>query len=291
MSIKAYTGELTKEYLEKYLTYDPQNGEVRCKESGKSLSHIYPNKDGVVKHVIKLYHIGLGWQAANSLAWTMITGENPGKNGYRVEFIDGDIANLKSENLRQVPRKVRGKNYGQEKFMQDFPDYDFWSILDYNPDTGKLTWKHRECNNRFNACFGGKEAGNISRGHGYRDVRFEENYRMLAHRVIYTMMTGKWLKDGEQVDHINHDRQDNRWCNLRVVNQRLNGQNQKLCKNNTSGFNGVRKREFKYGERWEARIYTDGKEHYLGRYHTYDEAIAARKAANITYGFHVQHGT
>ncbi len=45
---------------------------------------------------------------------------------------------------------------------------------------------------------------------------------MTAHRLAFALMTGQWPNI---VDHINRDRSDNRWSNLRDVTQRENAKN------------------------------------------------------------------
>lgn len=97
--------------------------------------------------------------------------------------------------------------------------------------------------------------------------------KIAFHRVIM----GK--KEGFVVDHINRDRLDNRKCNLRFLTQRENTWNANLRSNNTTGFTGVRKA----GKKWVARIMVDRKNLYLGTYDTKEEAIEARKNAEIIY--------
>jgi len=54
------------------------------------------------------------------------------------------------------------------------------------------------------------------------------------HRRIFNK-----IADGYQVDHIDMDRLNNRRSNLRLVTIMQNSYNQKIAKNNTSGFKGV----------------------------------------------------
>ena len=75
------------------------------------------------------------------------------------------------------------------------------------------------------------------------------------------------------VDHINGDRHDNRKCNLRVTTNKNNTRNNRLAKNNNSGYTGVR--ELLNG-RYQARIMVDRKEINLGFYETFEEAKEAR---------------
>ena len=84
----------------------------------------------------------------------------------------------------------------------------------------------------------------------------------------------------EIVDHINRNKLDNRKCNLRITNQKVNGINSKLNSRNTSGYKGVRLN--KHGS-WVASITVNRKNIYLGSYKTKDEAIKAREAGEEKY--------
>ena len=81
------------------------------------------------------------------------------------------------------------------------------------------------------------------------------------------------------VDHIYHKTNDNRKNNLRIVTNQQNGMNKKLPINNTSGYIGVTKNKNK----WIAQIKINGKNTRLGSYLTKNEAIQARKEAEIKY--------
>lgn len=72
------------------------------------------------------------------------------------------------------------------------------------------------------------------------------------------------------VDHINRNKTDNRWANLRQATHRENMGNMGLRRANTSGFVGVvwdRTRG-----KWRAQIRLDGKKTNLGRF---DDPIQA----------------
>ena len=106
-----------------------------------------------------------------------------------------------------------------------------------------------------------------------------------AHRLAFLYMTGG---TPNQVDHINHDRKDNRWENLRPANNKINQQNQSKYKNNTSGYTGVV--WSKSNKKWQAQIKSNGKNIHLGYFKKIKEAVLIRKAAEIEYGFHENHG-
>lgn len=172
------------------------------------------------------------------------------------------------------------------------------AILDYDPNTGKFTWKRRGVDffkdgkqtaqhncNIWNAKFAGKEALSTvdTKGYLFGPV-LGVAYR--AHRIAYAWMTGGDV-DGE-IDHINGNRKDNRFVNLRIVDSAQNGQNKRMLSANTSGTTGVfwLKRERK----WMARITHRKNIHCLGYFINKDDAIAARRAGEVRFGFHENHG-
>jgi hypothetical protein len=101
--------------------------------------------------------------------------------------------------------------------------------LVYCPITGSMTWKSGRCKSRI-----GKEAG--TNHDGYRVVVLQgKMYRV--HRLAWMLMTGEWPE--HEIDHINLDRGDNRWVNLRAADKRGNACNTGIRADNKSGFKGV----------------------------------------------------
>lgn len=120
---------------------------------------------------------------------------------------------------------------------------------------------------------------------GYRQINmFKRPY--LVHRLVFLYMNGEMPKN--EVDHINGDRLDNRWCNLRVVTTSGNRANMGVSLNNKSGVRGVY--WYPRYQKWEVTISRNKKHYYLGRYEDIDEAIRVRKEAEEYYGFHPNHG-
>lgn len=97
----------------------------------------------------------------------------------------------------------------------------------------------------------------------------------LAHRIAFALMLGRWPLD--QVDHVNMDRADNRWANLREATPSQNVVNCRLRKDNTSGARGVV--WVRRLERWRARFEGDGKIIDIGHFKSVAEAAAVRDAA------------
>lgn len=171
-------------------------------------------------------------------------------------------------------------------------------LLRYEPDTGKLFWRHRgeewfksgvgrytarRAAAAWNTRHADKEAF-TGLTHGYHEgAIFRSNYR--AHRVIWKMVTGE---DPEVIDHLDRDRGNNRWENLSNTSHAQNLRNCGLSKNNTSGMTGVRWDDRQ--SRWHAQIMVDYKTINLGYFEAVDDAVAARQSANRKFGFSHGHG-
>lgn len=83
-----------------------------------------------------------------------------------------------------------------------------------------------------------------------------------------------FAKDGEIIDHINHNGLDNRLCNLRAVDVRYNAMN----RSDTHISSGVYLQE----GRWVAKIKYRGKLYHIGSFDTREEAeIAYKSYSNV----------
>ena len=82
------------------------------------------------------------------------------------------------------------------------------------------------------------------------------------------------------IDHINGNKLDNRRSNLRICTCKENSRNVSASKNNKTGHLGISLTKF---GRYRARIMVDGKEIRLGNYVNLEDAIKARKKAEIKY--------
>ncbi|MNZ66733.1 hypothetical protein D3C78_849640 [compost metagenome] len=127
------------------------------------------------------------------------------------------------------------------------------SIIDYDPETGEF--------DRID----GRSLRRFTNTSGYLCFRIEaerggELIRVRSHRLAWLIMTGE---SPAVLDHINGDRTDNKWSNLRKVDKAANAWNRAKAKNNKSGVKGVS--ETKDGK-WACRVDVRGRRHWLGAY-------------------------
>ncbi len=154
-------------------------------------------------------------------------------------------------------------------------------LLHYNPETGFFTW----IKNRGRLAKKGDESGSIGKDGYVRIVIHGRSY--LAHRLAFLFMTGDFPI--EQVDHINHARDDNRMCNLRACTSSENNQNAMKRKDNKSGMTGVY--WHKIARKWSAEITINKIKTRIGFFDDINHAIIARWMAEDETGFHPNHGT
>jgi hypothetical protein len=158
----------------------------------------------------------------------------------------------------------------------EIPTDDLRATFRY--EDGRLYW--RVCSGRVHA---GQQAGPTNKS---IQIRFRGK-SFLIHRLVWELFNGP-IPEGLDIDHIDHDRQNNRIENLRAVTHAENQRNLSLPKHNRSGHIGVSwaLREGK----WRAIIVMNGKTIALGMFDRKEDAIAAREAAHKRYGYHENHG-
>ena len=153
-------------------------------------------------------------------------------------------------------------------------------MFEYDPGSGCLTWK---------VSAGKARKGSVA---GCR-VKIERNEYLkvtvfqtptYAHRIIWAMVKGYWPCG---IDHQDGNGLNNRVDNLREATGTQNGRNLSRSKVNTSGTTGVI--WLKTDRKWRAGIKVDGVYRSLGSFVNIEDAIVARKAAEVKYGFHKNH--
>jgi hypothetical protein len=113
-------------------------------------------------------------------------------------------------------------------------------LLKYDRLTGVFVWR--------TGARKGRRAGTLT-NNGYRKIVINKQ-EYLEHRLAVLYVNG--CLPVLDVDHMNCQRADNRWANLRVVDRQTNSRNRNGCnKNNRSGFIGAH--EYRKGK-WAAQI-------------------------------------
>lgn len=147
--------------------------------------------------------------------------------------------------------------------------------LDYSPETGCLLWKAWSgAPKSWNSRYPGTAALNYRMKNGYLQGALC-NVLTTAHRVIWAMQTGSWPQG--DIDHINGDRADNRWDNLREATRSQNNKNRRPIAGRSSPYLGVS--WSKVAKKWDARIQTDIGQVCLGHFASELEAARAYDAA------------
>jgi hypothetical protein len=151
---------------------------------------------------------------------------------------------------------------------------DIIERLTYNVDNGL-----------FHSKKSGRKIGYLDKD-GYLVINIKgQEYR--AHKLAAIILN--LYEEGMEVDHVNGIRNDNRKCNIRVVTKKENAKNKRLRINNNSGIHGVSM--IKETGRWRVRISTDKNRYkHIGCFISFFEACCARKSAELTYGYHLNHG-
>jgi len=148
-------------------------------------------------------------------------------------------------------------------------------LLDYDPESGVLTWRER----RGPKAAAGQRAGNIG-GNGYRYIRVDRR-QYPEHRIIWLQVYG--ASPCSHIDHKDGDPQNNRLDNLREASRSQNMANRKIDSRNRSGAKGVWWRASL--NRWVVDVRKDGRSRRVGSFQTWEDAAAAyAAAAGVEFG-------
>lgn len=154
--------------------------------------------------------------------------------------------------------------------------------LSYCPENGKLYWLPRprahfnsdHGESVSNGSYAGQAAGTEA-GQGYITIGIN-GVRYKAHRIVWKYWYGT---EPDCIDHINHDRADNRIENLRDVSHKENLQNRRPLPTmavNDATQSGIRGINYdKHAGKWLVRIWRDGRHVHIGRFMELSDAIKA----------------
>lgn len=149
--------------------------------------------------------------------------------------------------------------------MKSLTQYMLKKMIRYHPVSGKVYWIVNR--GKGNLAVRGKEAGSLAKNGYVYLMLFKKRY--LMHRILYLYMENRSLLFRQVVDHINRDKIDNRWANLRVGTHSQNQFNS--VARNKLGIKGVEA----LGWKFRAKGTLKGKFHHLGTYTTLLEAQTA----------------
>ena len=129
----------------------------------------------------------------------------------------------------------------------------------YSPETGIL---YRKFSSYWRECGTINAAGYLAVGVCDKDK--------LVHQIGFFLMMGRWAKE---IDHIDRNKSNNIWINLRECTASENKANSTKQSNNTSGYKGVY--WHKRANKFRAQIQFQKKLIHIGLFDTAEEAAAA----------------
>ena len=253
---------MTQSHLKTLIEYDPTTGSITLIKKTSNFQAVgdslhdrpYINLNGKSYAILKLLSIYLH----NDESIKLITLD--GTTCYRLSnlFVIGSLS--------KIPLT--------QEILKKF--------LTYDKTTGQFAWKARYIANVKVGAAAGYVTGSMPDG-GYVQLSLLGSVYP-AHRLAWLYEYGEF--PDKQLDHINHNRQDNRIANLREATQHVNMKNKSMYYTNRTGYSGVSP----HGDSWKARIGVNGTKVLLGVFKSIEEAIAARKAAEKLLSYHENHG-
>lgn len=198
--------------------------------------------------------IDYDWHFAQNLVWLYVYGKFPEN---KLDFINGTKSDFRLNNLRE---SIRHEKLSQKELKRQ---------VNYNKKTGEMT-RRVVCSTSLKV---GDKVGWDANGYT-RAMINGKTYGV--HNLTYLYVNGTLPKEGA-VDHIDRNGLNNKWDNLRLVDNTCQMRNQGVQKNNKSGVNGVcwcgRR------DRWVALIGSNGKQKQIGYFRNLTDAVFARYAS------------
>lgn len=143
-------------------------------------------------------------------------------------------------------------------------------------ESGRFYWKPRN-DPAFNGRFAGEPVICQCREDGYLGG-LVGGVRLLMHQAVWLMETGEWPE--KQIDHIDGNRRNNRFENLRLASNAQNSRNSRARKG-SSAYKGVYWRKDK--SLWRVQLMIDGVRKEIGHFKSETEAALAYNAAAIEH--------
>lgn len=165
------------------------------------------------------------------------------------------------------------KNHGKIKRTR----YDPNEIVEYE-DYAEVVLYNKQCEEIARALI---DLEDINKVKQYKWSLKDNGYVLCKSKKIRLHRLIMDCPDNMVVDHINHNPLDNRKDNLRICTQHQNSMNRCKLSNNSSGVTGVYWN--KRSNKWASTITHNDRRIFLGSFNTKEEAIRARKNAEIEY--------
>ena len=119
------------------------------------------------------------------------------------------------------------------------------AMLNYDVNTGIFVWLVKRPKVNIGTVAGRQDKD------GYNEISlFGKRYK--AHRLAWFIMTGKWPTN--QIDHINGDKTDNSWSNLREATKQQNMMNVPCRRHNKLGYKNIHSKVVGDYEYWGLSI-------------------------------------
>lgn len=215
-------------HIDEHLAYDKKKGWLVHRTAGKAKikgSRAGAERKGETsRRIVTIRHDGRAKQLPeDKVIWYLVKGEWPSST---INHVDGDLRNSKIENLSLEttnPVKVAWSAYREKGLSAEVAA----ELFNYDPKTGLF----RKRNTRGEW----KSFDPYEDEDGYYRMRVFGR-QLPAHRLAFLLKTGDMP---EIVDHINGDRKDNRWKNLRPATSSENACNSVVKVNNRLGHKNI----------------------------------------------------
>lgn len=161
--------------------------------------------------------------------------------------------------------------------MSDLSASEAREFLSYEKTTGVLVWLKKPSI----GVAAGSVAGCVT-SQGYLQIRLKGS-PYLAHRLAFLIVEGRWP---DEIDHVNGNRKDNSWANIRECTRVQNMRNKRKRKD-SHGITGVT--WHKSSGLWRVHIGGGGMKS-SSYYESLLDAVAGRLRLEKELGYSARHG-
>lgn len=255
---------LTQQRLKTLLSYDKDTGLFTWLVSrpGRKAKHDLGAGEAAYGNHPRTISVDGVIYSTGQLAWLYVHGEWPEGDIYHANRVGGDdrINNLiDSGVLHRTP--VPSGRIEAARLRE---------LTVYDPETGVFSWRLRS-GRTGGASKEGTPLSAVFNANGYLRIGVDRR-KYMAHRLAWLYMTGEWPPANLVVDHINGERDDNKWANLRLATRSQNRVNSPGWATRVGPHKGVYPRN---DGRWDAKITIS-----LGVFDSADDARDAFTAAS-----------